>query len=208
VALNANYMLSARIRVSVLRGRASEVRDRLPELMRTARSLRSPEDLVVGLGPCAEVHAALGHREQAVRDLEEIASTPGVVTALAALPWLPGWLRSATRLGELALAERIFEATDPRSPLDRFNTQAARAVLTEATLGPEAALGLYSAVADDARRFGAVVEEGFAHLGRARCLHGVGRQQDAAPWLQRAQEIFAPAAMAPALTEVRELLAR
>ncbi len=208
VALNANYLRSAKIRVAVLRGRASEALDRLPELMRTARSLRSPEDLVVGLGPSAEVHAALGLHEQAVHDLEEIAATPGVVTALAALPWLPSWLRSATRLGDLELAERILDATDPKSPLDLFNAQAARAVLTEATLGPEAALDAYSAVVDGARRFGAAVEEGFAQLGRARCLHAIGRQQDAAPALQRAEEIFAPAGMAPALAEVRALLAR
>ena len=121
--------------------------------------------------------------------------------------WLPGWLRSATRLGELELAERILDATNPHSPLDLFNSQAARAVLTEVRLGPDPALEKYSAVTEAARRFGAVIEEAFALLGQGRCLIALNRPDEAILVLQHARDMFTNMGARPALAETEARLA-
>jgi hypothetical protein len=82
------------------------------------------------------------------------------------------------------------------------------AALAEARGDLAAAAGMYADAAARWEDFGVVTEEGFAWLGRGRCLVGLGRSIEASDALNRARGIFIGCGMQPAAEETDDLIAR
>jgi len=202
----ADYVRGAQIRMWVLQGTPEHALSLIPGLLRTTRATENAEDLVNGLGPAAVIYAALDDREEALKLLQEIAATPGILDAPTAPPWLPWWIRAAIDLREPDLAAQIVDGFEPRFPLSRFALTAASAALVEAQQSPDSALTAYLDVINQAQTFGSVIEEGFARLGHGRCLVRLGRTAEAVDGLPHARMLFASLGARPALAEIAALL--
>ena len=194
-------------RVLVLRGLATRAAGSLEWLESTSRGGGSTQDIVIGLGACAIVHAALGAHDRAATLLTEVDVSPGSRETHNYPPVLPAMVRTALALGDLQLAERLaggFELS--RYPYAEHAIVAANAAISEARGDHEAAADAYTDAAGRWQRFGVVPEQAFALLGQGRCLTALGQPTEATHALQQAREIFAALKAAPALAETDTLL--
>ena len=114
-------------------------------------------------------------------------------------------VRTALRLGDRPLSERLVDALEPRYPLDEHALCASRAQLAEHAGELEEAAALYAEAAGRWLEFGHVPERAYALLGQGRCLRALGRPGAEEPLLE-ARELFASMGYVPALGEVDGLL--
>ena len=82
------------------------------------------------------------------------------------------------------------------------------AALAEAHDDPAAAAELYADAAAGWEDLGAATEQGFALLGRGRCLSRLDRGAEAAAALGTARAIFVGSSMAPSIEETDRLLGK
>ena len=108
---------------------------------------------------------------------------------------------------EPALAARLAEGVEARTPLAGHALRSCRAQLAEASDEPLEAASLYSDAAERWRDFGNVPECAYALLGEGRCLFAVDDAASEVP-LAEARDLFASMGYAPALAETEALLAR
>jgi hypothetical protein len=138
--------------------------------------------------------------------LAEIDATPDVRESPMYAASLPDMVRTALRIGDRELAERLVEGVEPRYPVAEHGLVAANAALADARGDLQAASDAYADAADRWERFGVVAERAFALLGQGRCLVELGRPTEAEPVRRRAREIFDGLSAAPALAETDALL--
>ena len=119
---------------------------------------------------------------------------------------LPLAVRTALRMGDITLAERLSAHVTPSLPLYRHALSSSHALLTEARGDTTEAVAGFTGAASAWREFGVPYEEAQALLGQGRCLVSLGRGQRAAAPLGQAREIFGRLGARPALAETDELM--
>ena len=191
----------------VLQGRASEALGFLDQMVAAARRSGRPDLLTTDLGCVAVARAELGEAEASSALLAEIEATPDLDKVYELAVYLPMIVRTALKVGEPGLAERIVGRLLPRSPYDEHTLAAVSAALTEARGEIDTAARAYADAAERWERFGVVPEQGFALLGWGRCLLELARAGESADVLRRAGGIFTGCGMHPALEETDALLA-
>jgi hypothetical protein len=117
-------------------------------------------------------------------------------------------VRSAIQIGQAELAARLARRLLPRQRAAEITRPAVDAALAEGRDDPAAAAEMYADAAAGWADLGAALEQGFALLGRGRCLLRLARNDAAAAALGLARAIFAGSGMAPALAETDRLLER
>ena len=135
-----------------------------------AREIGDPQTVGPSLMDAALVAALAGRLDEAVALIGEFErATRGKPYWRA--PALPNLARVCVASGELSLLETLLEGATGVAP-SRFRLAAqvtARAILAEAHGDVEDAAALYRAAAEDWRKWGSVVERGYALLGLGRC---------------------------------------
>ena len=119
---------------------------------------------------------------------------------------LPLAVRTALRIGDVTLAERLSAHVTPSLPLYRHALASSEALLTEARGEHDAAAAGFTVAASAWHEFGVPYEEAQALLGQGRCLVALGRAPEAAAPLGQAREIFERLGARPALAETSELM--
>ncbi len=119
--------------------------------------------------------------ERAAALLAEMEATPGAREATYYAAHIAAMVRIALGIGDRELAERLVAGVDPCYPYAEHALVAAGAALTEARGDLQAAADAYAEAADRWERFGVVPEQGFALLGKGRCLLGLSRPTEATP---------------------------
>ena len=194
----------AQYRMYARRGRRDEALagvDELEEIGR--RESVDPEYRVNSLATAAVIRSAFGDLESGCGLIEELLTIPdGRVTQSHRATRLPSMVRIALDAGDGDLAERVIQDLEPRFPYAEHAQVAARATVAEARGRHEDALAGYRDAASRWERFTMPLEEGYARLGEARCLIGLGRGDDAADPLARGRAIFEGLGVVGALTQV------
>ena len=129
--------------------------------------------------------------------LEELERLSGLRDAFNFPNYLPRVVRLAVALGEGELAQLIRTGVDPITPLHQNALSAADAVLAESRGDLELAATLHSKAADQWQTFGHVVEQGWAELGRGRCLAKLRRGRAAGEALSRPRTSSGRSALRP-----------
>jgi hypothetical protein len=119
--------------------------------------------------------------------------------------YLPELVRCACGLSDVALARRLVDGVEPRTPLQGHALCAARAALAEAAGDLGEATSGYAEAAARWREFGNVPERAAALLGHGRGLVALGRREAEEP-LRDARELFRSMGYRPALEECEALL--
>jgi class 3 adenylate cyclase/tetratricopeptide (TPR) repeat protein len=192
----------------VYRGQGSAAAPFLDRVIEAARRAGRADFIIGGLGAAAVVETAIGHAEAAAGLMAEIESTPGLSGPTELAVYLPGIVRAAIQVGEADLAGRLLRHLPSHYPEAEHAAVAVRAALAEARGETEVAADAYADAAERLEGFGLVIEQGFALLGRGRCLIERARSDDAAEVLRHARAIFAPREMRPAREETDALLAK
>jgi class 3 adenylate cyclase/tetratricopeptide (TPR) repeat protein len=198
---------AAQARILTLRGQAAQAGPSLDWLESAARGTRNPY-LALCLASSAVARAELGQLDRAAALLAEIEAFPGAHYFSTYPAPLAGMVRTALAIGDRRLAERLMDGFEPRTPHAAHALAAFNAVLAEARGFLQSAADAYADAAENWERFGVVAEQGFALLGRGRCLLGLSRPTEAAAVLQEASAIFHRLRAAPALAETDALLQR
>ncbi len=209
---NGNAFLLLAVRgsralIAGLRGEALQSPEELDALESAARAFGEP-DMAINLGCAALARAGLGQYEEAAALLGELEVYPGVTDVPFYAEYLPTIVRTALKIGDPTLAERLAGGPEPRWPDAEHALVAVNAILTEARGDLQEATDAYADAAGRWERFGVVPEQAFALLGQGRCLVGLSRPTEAAAVLQHARGIFGRLRAAPALVETDALLAR
>ncbi len=191
---------------SMLRGEVGGARGILDRLESSARESGYRDDIVLGLGGAAIAWAALGEARRAAGLLEEVATTQNVADSTEFAVYLPAMVRAALSIGQPDLAVRLAGRLTSRHPCAAHALVAAGAALAEARGEGEAAAEGYSDAATRWEGFGVLPEQGFALLGRGRCLLALSEVHGSAGVLEQAREIFARCGMLPFLEETDGLL--
>jgi class 3 adenylate cyclase/tetratricopeptide (TPR) repeat protein len=197
-------IMARQARVLVMRGQPLEILP-LEGAVETARDSGSIDGLVQVISAAALVRLAAGHREGALELLVDLEQTPHVRGSDNYPQFLPELVRTAVAAGDLALANRLASGLEPLYPYQEYALRAARAILAEAGGETEEAARLYSEAAERWEGFGVVPEQGFALLGRGRCLLAL-RDPAAGEALRQAREIFATLGAVPSVAEADDLL--
>ncbi len=208
---DANWLVLAEVRsyrawILTARGKADAVVGSLDWIVTTVRGAQVPEYMVFGLGAPGETRASLGQEATAAALLTEIAEEPRTRRQVTYPALLPSLVRTAVTIGDEALGKLLCDGVDRRFAYADLALTAAQGVFEEAHGELATASATYGDAAERWERFGVVPEQGFALLGRGRCLVGHGRPTEAAPVLQRARGIFERLGAAPALAETDTLL--
>jgi hypothetical protein len=119
--------------------------------------------------------------------------------------YLPELVRCALGLSDLALARRLLDGVEARTPLQGHALCAARAAIAEAAGDLGEATSRYAEAAARWREFGNVPERASALLGQGRGLVALGRH-DAEEPLRDARELFRSMGYRPAFAECDALL--
>ena len=170
-----------------------------------SRGTAEPQQIAIGFTAAAQLLLALGERERALellRELEQVAGTRADSSYTASLP---GLVRCALALQDSALAARLLEGIEPRTPLAEHTLCSTCAALTEAAGNPAEAAGLYAEAAERWAKLGDVPERAYALLGQGRCLQALDRPEAEQP-LREAKELFQSMGYRPALAETDALL--
>jgi hypothetical protein len=183
--------LALKTRVLLLRGHADRltaVPDQIETAIRDATDATKAGLRREGIAAAAGIHAALGHRGEAVALLMRLLDEKLGV-------WLD-WSLTGVVLGEIELAERT----------DGWNGSVSSAVVEEARGNLEAAADGYAEVADECRKRGDVYFLVQALVGLGRVLARLGRTAEAAEALNEARPILVKLEAAPLLAETDALL--
>ncbi|HEU0335435.1 MAG TPA: hypothetical protein VFR43_02715, partial [Gaiellaceae bacterium] len=130
---------------------------------------------------------AAGRRDNARSLLEQVAADDTISWDVSQR--LAAFVRGALAVGDVELGTRICERASPHWPMFQAGVAAGRAHLAEADGDPDLAAARYAEVAERWRGLGARLEEGYAVLGRGRCLAALGNPAAAAT-LQEARRLF------------------
>jgi class 3 adenylate cyclase/tetratricopeptide (TPR) repeat protein len=139
-------------------------------------------------GELLEVFVAAGRRDNARSLLEQVAADDTISWDVSQR--LAAFVRGALAVGDVELGTRICERASPHWPMFQAGVAAGRAHLAEADGDPDLAAARYAEVAERWRGLGARLEEGYAVLGRGRCLAALGNPAAAAT-LHEARRLFA-----------------
>ena len=119
---------------------------------------------------------------------------------------LPLAVRTALRVGDVTLAERLSAHVTPSLPLYQHALSSSEALLTEARGAHEPATVGFAGAARRWHEFGVPYEEGQALLGQGHCLVALGRVPEATVPLGTARDIFTRLGAKPALVETDKAL--
>jgi class 3 adenylate cyclase/tetratricopeptide (TPR) repeat protein len=175
------------------------------ELVARARESGEPQILALAFAAAARLLRAQGQAEQAQALLSELEQAAGARADPYYAYALPELVRSASALGDAALAARLLDGVEPTTPLQEHALSACQAHLAESAGDPAQAAVLYAEAAERWQEFGNVPERAYALLGHGRCLAALGQPEAEAP-LREARELFASMGYRPALAEADALL--
>jgi tetratricopeptide (TPR) repeat protein len=176
------------------------------ELVAAARTNGDPQDYADTFSAVTQVLLAQGHPQQATPLLVELEQVPGKGADPYYISLLPQIVRTALALEQPALAGRLLDDVQARTPLYEHALCACRAQLAEATGRHEEAATLYADAADRWLGFGNVPERAYALLGQGRCLVALGKSGAETP-LTQARELFTSMGYRPARAEAETQLA-
>jgi hypothetical protein len=128
---NLCVIRAAQARINALRGE-TDSGEALDWLEATARTLGTPQHVILGLGSSALARTAAGQRVAAAALLSEVDSFPGARDDQYYSALLPGLERAALRSDDLALAEQLIAGLQSRHPYAEHALVAANAALIEA----------------------------------------------------------------------------
>jgi tetratricopeptide (TPR) repeat protein len=188
------------------RGEAGDAERFLDRLVAAVRRTGRHDLIAASFGAVAVVRAALGAAREAVAMLAEVETSPALAETTELSPTLPAIIRAAVTVGRRDIAQRVVARLAPVSPYSQHALAAVRAALAEANGDLGAAAEAYADAAGRWEGFGVIPEEGFARLGRGRCLLATGHAAEAAEDLLRARDLFAGCGMRPALEEAQALV--
>jgi predicted ATPase len=195
------------VKLRMLAERGEEAEPEAAEkLVSAARETGQPAMIAMGCAAAAKIMRAHDQPGEARSLLEELERTRGARDDPYYAAQLPDLVRQSLGLGDHALAERLTEGFERRTPLQRQALATSRASLAEAGGDRAQAATAYEDVAQQWRDFGDVPELAYALLGQGRCLAGLGAP-NAAPPLEEARDLFASMSYQPALHETERLLA-
>jgi class 3 adenylate cyclase/tetratricopeptide (TPR) repeat protein len=175
------------------------------EIVTAARNTGLPGFIALAFAAAVRLLLAQGHADQARALLAELDQIPAVRADADYQLALPELLRTTLTLGDTALAQRLLEGVEPRSPMAEHALASAQAQLAEAAHRHADAARLYHEAAERWLRFGNVPERAYALLGQGRCLAALGRPGAEAP-LREARDLFTNLGYQPALAETQALL--
>lgn len=121
---------------------------------------------------------------------------------------LPEMVHTALAAGDLELAERLTEGTQPLFPLHENALLSVQALLTEARGSAREAADLFARAAERWDKYGDVWERAQALLNRGRCMLTGGGRHGAARALKEARAIFVRLGAKPAIAATDLLLER
>ncbi len=175
------------------------------QLAADARKVAEPWAISIAFAAAVQIMIAAGHGEQATALLEELERTGGARDDPYYAAHLPQLVRSACAIGNVALALRLGEGVEPRTPLQQHAMAACRATLSEARDDLVGAGALYREAGERWRQFGDVPELAYAVLGQGRCQVALGAA-GADILLSDARDLFAAMGYVPACTQAKVLL--
>jgi class 3 adenylate cyclase/tetratricopeptide (TPR) repeat protein len=194
--------------VLAYRGRAAEALAMIDQAVGTASTATAIEGLIFALQIGALVHAATGDGPGARGLLTRLADNRHATDTATYSVFLPDAVRTAVRVGDLPLAERLMNALLMALPDQQHARVSASAITAEAHGELAEAADLFADAAQRWERFGVVTERAFALLGQGRCLAALGRPDEAGEPLRTARELFAAMGAQPSLVETDTLLQR
>jgi class 3 adenylate cyclase/tetratricopeptide (TPR) repeat protein len=197
----------AQVRVLAYRGDTDEVRPLADWLIDAARRSGAAEDVLGGLGTAALAYGLLGDPQRARQLLAELGESPNLRQSPAYPSYLPELVRTSVGAGDPGLAAALASGVKAIFPYWEHALATTRGILAEADGRLRDAADAYGEVADRWRRFGVVLEEAHAHLGRGRCLVEVG-EAGAGNSLLDGRALFAKLGARPLVTQCDELLQR
>jgi hypothetical protein len=175
------------------------------EIVTAARDTGLPGFIAAAFAAAVRLLLAQGHAEQARALLAELDQIPGIRAEAEYQLALPELLRTTLTLGDTALAKRLLDGVEPRTPWAEHALASARAQLAEAANRHTDAAQLYDEAAQGWRQFGSVPERAYALLGQGRCLAALGKREAEAP-LCEARDLFTTLGYQAALAETQALL--
>jgi tetratricopeptide (TPR) repeat protein len=196
---------SAQLQVLAERGEAGRAPASATQLAEAARETAELQQIATGFAAVVQLLVADRRPEEARRFIRELEETRGIRGEVRYAANLPGLVRCALALGDTALAARLVEGVEPRTPLAAHVLGTARAALAEAAGDPAEAAERYAEAARRWHEFGHVPERAYALLGCGRCLAALGRPEAEKP-LREARDLFGALAYRPALAEAEALL--
>jgi tetratricopeptide (TPR) repeat protein len=195
---------SLQLRLLAARG-AHESAPAADAVVAAARESGEPQIYAVAFTAAAALLLARRRSREARALLSELEQVAGTRADPYYASMLPELVRAAHALGDLALAARLADGVEPRTPLFEHALTACHARLAEATGDHAEAAELYGEAAARWQEFGNVPERAYALLGRGRCLAELGQTGAEAP-LRQAHRLFAAMGYKPALAETEALL--
>ena len=200
-----NSVRSVQLRLLAQRGDGAQAIAAAEGLADGSRDTGIPGEIVVGFAASAQLLFATGHPEHARSLLDELAQAAVLRDDPTYAQYLPELVRCALGLSDLALARRLVDGVEARTPRQGHALCSARAALAEAAGDLGDATSLYAEAAARWREFGNVPERAFALLGHGRGLVALGRHEAEEP-LREARELFRAMGYRPALEECEALL--
>lgn len=206
VANDINFIEARSLQLRLLAERGDLAHDpALDKLVAAARQSDEPQPIAIAFAAATLVLLAQGQPDQVQPLLDELDQTPAIRTEIYYASLLPELLRTALALGDAALAARLADGVELRTPLAEHALIACRAQLAEAAGDHAHAAALYSEAAERWREFGNAPERAYALLGQGRCLRALG-SSEAEQQLREARELFASMGYKPALAKADGLL--
>ena len=196
--------LSLQVRLLAERGTPRQA-PAADKLVNPARDTGLPGVIALAFAAATRLLVAQGHREQARALLSELDDVPTVREDADYQLALAELTRTALTLGETALAHRLVDGVEPRTPRAELALASAQAQLAEAADRHTDAAELYVRAAERWQQFGNGPERAYALLGQGRCLAALGHP-DAEARLREARDLFITLAYQPALAETQALL--
>ena len=190
------------------RGAVAEARSLVGALLQPAREIAVPHVLTVALAYAAVVEHASGDDDAAIERLEELERSTRDSMAIYRARYVADAARICAATGTLEPARLLASDLDVVAPDPRYRLLSAKAVLAEAEGEFGEALAEFTDAAFHWHEIGNVVEEAYALLGRGRCLHRLGRHDDAEDPLATAGAIFEKLGALPLVADVDEQVAR
>ena len=200
-------MRSSALLIRVWRGQVQSSADWLPAIMEWGRSEESYAASTYAAVPVAAAYRELGSLEAARDVLADWNASPKPTQFNDCAGFLPEGARTALACRDPDLVSQLVEGERPVVPISASAWCSTKALVAEARGDHAGALVYFDEAARRWSDFGVPYEEGHALLGRGRCLAALGMPREAAPTLQKAQEVFARLGAKPALRETETVLA-
>ena len=198
-------VLPEKARVLAYRGRAAEAHALISDFLPRAREMRDPQVFVKALVAGAAASLELDDPAGVVRLMDEVVTSG---SAWDVRYWsIPEGARVLVKAGDVDLAERLVEGTnpDPAYPGVKAAVAFGRAAIAEARGRPDEALALYRQASEWYSARGSLLIDSQAVLGAARCEIALGLAKDAGPQLKRVGDFYTGLGATALQAEVDEL---